>query len=147
MAKIIPFAMAVIIVLAAGFYIITTKYPKSSTVRETQSQGLQGKQNDGSDPIATVTPISKQSNQIALTITSPKDGSTVMSQTITLSGNTAPYAQVAVNDKDVSAGANGNFATTLVLEEGDNYIYVVANDEEGFVAEQELMVIYEPAAQ
>ncbi|MCJ7805743.1 hypothetical protein MUP46_03830 [Patescibacteria group bacterium] len=82
-------------------------------------------------------------NQITLDVTSPIDGATVSSPSITVSGKTLPGADVFVNDTELTADANGNFSTQLTLDEGDNQITVSANDNNGFSSEQDLTVTYE----
>lgn len=84
-------------------------------------------------------------SSISLQILSPSDGASVTTPTITLRGKTVSQAEVFVNDKELRADGNGNFSTSLLLEDGDNPIIVVANDSSGKVAEAELTVTYEPA--
>lgn len=79
---------------------------------------------------------------ISLTIGAPADGSSVSMPTVTVTGKTAPGADVSVNDTDLVADAGGNFSTKLVLDEGENTITVVANDQNGNSAEKEITVTY-----
>lgn len=80
---------------------------------------------------------------ITLTITSPKNGAKITSNSVTVRGKTAPRAEVFVNEATSTADANGNFVVSLSLDEGENVIVVFANDIAGNFAEQELTVIYE----
>lgn len=79
-----------------------------------------------------------------LAIGSPADGSTVSSSSVIVKGRTSAGAEVFVNDSEVRADANGNFSVKLTLEEGDNYILVVANDASGNYTEKELTITYTP---
>jgi hypothetical protein len=45
-----------------------------------------------------------------------------------------------VNDQELTSNADGSFSTTVLLDEGENYISVVAYDEVGNSAERELLV-------
>ena len=84
------------------------------------------------------------SNQIALNISSPADGSIVSTPAITIAGNTVPNADVSINDSEIKADAGGNFTFSLQLDEGDNDIVVTANDANGASAEKEFIVSYTP---
>jgi hypothetical protein len=149
MRRIIPFAFAVILVLAGGIYLFTSKIIKTPASL-TQTTGVQNPagQNisETSVPDRTVSPVpSAAVNQITLSVTSPVDKASVTTPSVTVKGTTLPGAEVSVNEKDVVANGSGNFTATIALEEGDNYIIVVAVDADGLVAEQELSVTYTPA--
>jgi len=89
--------------------------------------------------------MSAVENSLQLQIISPSDGSTVTSSVITLRGKTIPGAEVFVNDKELTADANGDFSVELTLDEGGNPIMAVANDQDGNVGEAEITVFYETA--
>lgn len=82
--------------------------------------------------------------QITLSVSSPKSGATVRSANLAVRGKTKARAEVFVNDMETTADAVGNFSANLTLEEGENYILVVAIDEMGNAAEKELTVTYDP---
>lgn len=84
-------------------------------------------------------------NQIKLTLTTPVDKATVTTSNLVVSGQTVPNADVSVNETDLKADAQGNFRTTVKLDEGDNPVIVDAFDTVGNSAEQEVTVTYEPA--
>lgn len=63
---------------------------------------------------------------------------------VKIAGRTAPGAEVFVNEIELTADEKGNFEVFYSLEEGENYILVVANDEGGDFAEEELVVVYTP---
>lgn len=88
--------------------------------------------------------IDTSKNSLPLVITSPKTNSTVSSPTITVSGTTAPNADVAVNDKDLTANSRGEFSTTLTLDEGQNDILITVSNESGSSL-WEGLVTYTPA--
>lgn len=79
-------------------------------------------------------------SQINLTISSPDSGSVVEGPMISLIGKTSPGIQVVVNDQDLVSDGDGAFKATVSLDEGENYISVVAYDDFGNVAERELLV-------
>lgn len=91
-------------------------------------------------PTSVVSPTIADAN---LTILTPTNNSTVNSATTTVTGKTFPTADVVINNNEVKADGTGNFSTTVTLDEGENIITVTATDEEGNVAEQEIMVMYE----
>lgn len=80
---------------------------------------------------------------LTLEIISPKDKETVASSPITISGKTSPRAEVFVNEKQTKANDAGDFSLTYEVLEGENEIYVVANDEEGNYAEKMITVYLE----
>ncbi len=101
--------------------------------------------------VSQVMPLSSQAVEgamteagIKLTVTSPKDKSMVRAAILTVTGKTAPNADVSVNEKDLVANRIGYFATTVTLDEGENTIAIIAVDGDGNYAEKELTVTYEP---
>jgi len=149
MTKIIPFAVAVILVLVAGFYLFTSKLLNSpvslqttGTVENQVTSGVTGSADTAEG--TKITPASN-ANQITLAVTAPANNSTVSTPSLTVRGITKPGAEVSVNETDVIANGSGNFSANITLEEGENYIIVVAVDEDGEVAEEELNVTYTPA--
>ncbi|MFZ5845610.1 MAG: hypothetical protein ACOY0S_04035 [Patescibacteria group bacterium] len=81
--------------------------------------------------------------EISLTITAPANGATVRSPKVVVRGKTVARAEIFVNEVETVADERGNFSATITLEEGENYILVVATDEQGQVAEKELVVTYD----
>lgn len=89
-------------------------------------------------------PEKEVANQgLTLEIISPKDKETMASSPITISGKTSPGVEVFVNEKQTKANASGDFSLTYEVLEGENEIYVVANDEEGNYAEKMITVYLE----
>ena len=80
------------------------------------------------------------STTLPLTVTYPANNATLSSSSLTLTGKTAPNADVFVNDQTTKADANGNFSVKLTLDEGQNGVVVNANDVNGNVAEVDLSV-------
>lgn len=77
---------------------------------------------------------------IALDIYSPADNSTISNSKITVKGKTVSNAEVTVNDAEVRADNLGNFSVVLELEEGENFIFILANDESGNFSEKEILL-------
>ena len=80
------------------------------------------------------------STNLPLTVTYPATNATLSSSSLTLTGKTAPNADVFVNDQVTKADASGNFSVKLTLDEGQNGIVVNANDASGNVAELDFSV-------
>ena len=80
------------------------------------------------------------SEGLTLEITLPVNNSTVNTVSTLVKGKTSPNAEVFINEKVLKADSNGEFSTSVTLEEGENYILVSANDEQGNYAEKEVMV-------
>ena len=81
---------------------------------------------------------------LALEISTPQDESVVTSATIVVSGTTEANAIVSVNGVLADVDDKGQFGTTITLEEGPNYIEVLASDYEGNETCKSLSVIYVP---
>lgn len=80
---------------------------------------------------------------ISLEVSQPKNKAVVNNPTLTITGKTSPTAEVFINDLQLTADAQGSFSAPVILEEGENVIVVVANDNQGNFAEQELIVTLE----
>jgi hypothetical protein len=83
---------------------------------------------------------SSYASGISLKITHPQANATVTNSSLTVKGTTSPNAEVFINDKELKADDSGNFTTTIILDEGENPIIVVANDAEGNSAEEQILV-------
>ncbi len=96
-------------------------------------------------PTSPTTPVVEDqptSNNLRLTVTSPKDGQQFTSSSATIVGETEPNADVSVNDKEIKANASGKFQTTITLDDGDNPIYIFASNQNGDFAEWQATVVY-----
>ena len=83
------------------------------------------------------------SNTFSLNITSPVNNATVKVPYVRVIGKTTPRADIFVNGMEAFADAKGNFSVNTALDEGDNTIFVSANDANGNSAETEVLVNYE----
>ncbi|MEK7154879.1 MAG: hypothetical protein AAB697_02000 [Patescibacteria group bacterium] len=94
--------------------------------------------------IATPEPtIDASAQKLTLTVTSPLDGVVVKAAAVTIKGKTAPKADVSVNDIETKADSVGNFSAVVKLDEGQNYVVVIAVGEDGEFAKLELVVTSE----
>lgn len=92
--------------------------------------------------LALPTNGSMVSGNLVLNIESPKDGESVDTATIIVSGTTIPNAEVFVNEFETVADNSGKFSATVNLDNGENVINVVVNDENGNFVEKDLTVVY-----
>ncbi len=94
-------------------------------------------------PTPTPTPAA-----LFLEIVEPENESTVSTESIIVSGSTIPGAVVSILvDTEIAIAdvdEQGNFSATVTLEEGPNYIEVLASDQEGNEEYSILVVIYSP---
>ena len=81
---------------------------------------------------------------LSLKVTQPQDLVLVSKPTLEVEGVTAADAIVSVNGSLVDVSADGRFGTTFGLEQGPNFINVVASDCQGNGASKGLTVIYAP---
>ena len=81
---------------------------------------------------------------LTLTITDPEDGSTVSGRVLTITGFTAPDAEVVISDLiPVTTDPTGRWEANLLLQPGDNSIGVVAS-RGAEVSEVTITVTYQP---
>jgi len=149
MKYIVPITLVIAILVSIGvigFVFFTKRLEESTSARESfTTQGVPETEKE-----ATASQQDQARNQtetlessISLQILSPSDGSRVTTPTVTIRGKTMPNAEVFVNDKELTADADGNFSVDLLLEEDENPILVVANDSQGRAAETEFSVFYD----
>ena len=82
-----------------------------------------------------------------ITITAPKDGATVDTDTVTVKGTVTDNVGVNslyVNAQKIDFAPDGSFSTTVSLTEGKNIIKVFAFDAAGNKAEKDITVTYAP---
>lgn len=95
-------------------------------------------------PKPTETPVKTSSQApLFLTISSPSSNQTVDEASILVKGTTVPQTSVMVNEFELTADSQGNFSKSLSLDEGENYINVIAYNNEGQVVEKELIITRE----
>ena len=84
---------------------------------------------------------------LVLTVDTPRDGATVTTSPVTVSGrvggNESAEATVRINDADVTV-TGGKFSTSVTLTEGTNVIKVVATSST-YTQSQTVTVTYAPA--
>ena len=81
---------------------------------------------------------------LPFTLFYPTDGLVVSDPDILVIGGTRPEAVVGVNGVPVDINSLGIFSTSITLEEGGNFIEVLATDIEGSVRFQTVAVFYLP---
>lgn len=114
-------------------------------VSKKNQQGSQGPYQNA--PLTTGAPLygggstnGQIKSSVPLTLTSVSGAMTVTNPILVVSGKTTANADVAVNDRDLKADAQGNFSTTVTLDAGENTINIVVNDAAGNSTEREFIV-------
>jgi hypothetical protein len=79
-------------------------------------------------------------DQINLIISAPISGETLDTNTVTIVGSTEPNATIVINNNEVVASKDGSFKSVVTLDEGENYISIVAYNDLGNVAEREILI-------
>ena len=82
-----------------------------------------------------------------LLVTEPEKESVVSGATLPLSGRTGPNAIVSINGKSVPVDPFGYFSVSVLLEEGPNFIDVVATSDDGRTLSEVVSVIFRPPSQ
>ncbi|MBI3740010.1 MAG: hypothetical protein HY258_13265 [Chloroflexi bacterium] len=84
------------------------------------------------------------SGPVSIRVDTPQDGAVVNTPQIEVSGMASAGAVVTVNDNIIIVGADGQFKTTIALDEGPNLIEIIASNDSGSETSVELTVTYEP---
>lgn len=129
-------AIFIIAILTGVYFFLVKGYPVNKSGLNSAVQNITG----STSVEVTNEKGSVTSKEISLVVISPKNGDTLSSTNVTVTGKTAPNADVFVNDAEGKADMNGNFSITLGLDEGKNQITVSANDANGNAAEETIMV-------
>ena len=136
--KIFPVLLIVILVIFVFDY--QTANPQIKKILNLKNKQITGPE----DVLPKPTDISQRSvtelEKIFLQINEPKDNMTVNNQAITVIGKTISNGFVFVNDQEFKADSNGSFSTTVILDEGENYILVVVSDEYGNSLEKDIVI-------
>lgn len=132
--------LVLVALVVGGFYLFVKGKPNlvplTPANKQADSYTLSPSSASATDPVAT-------SDKISLSITSPAPGTILKSPSVNITGKTSPNADIFVNDVATKANASGSFSINVTLDEGENNVIVSANDEEGNVAEQNLLVTVE----
>ena len=136
--KIFPVLLIVILVIFVFDY--QTANPQIKKILNLKNKQITGPE----DVLPKPTDISQRSvtelEKIFLQINEPKDNMTVNNQAVTVIGKTIRNGFVFVNDQEFKADSNGSFSTTVILNEGENYILVVVSDEYGNSLEKDIVI-------
>lgn len=92
------------------------------------------------DSITKIVEPTIVSEKIFLLVNEPKNNATVDNPIINISGKTIANAYIFINEQELKADINGNFASATTLEEGENYILIVVSDDLGNSAEKDILV-------
>lgn len=138
MKKIVPF----LLFIPLFFFVLLLVISQSREQKINKNASLPTQVANISSTIPTVSKVSEteSSTQINLIISAPESGTTVDSSSVVVRGTTGKHVNVAINDQDLVSNTDGTFTATVLLDEGDNYISIVAYDDLGNSAEREIMV-------
>lgn len=96
---------------------------------------------------ATIAKITEKNQEVktnfSLEVNSPKDRAIVSTPIIKVEGKTIADAEVFVNEKETKSDPTGSFSVEYELFEGENEIYVSANNSNGNYAEKVITVYLE----
>jgi len=95
-------------------------------------------------PSFTVTSAPESATTLSLQIISPQDETVVNTSQVDVIGSGPAGTVVSVNDEILLVGADGQFKTTITLDEGPNLIEIIASDESGNEIPLLLTITYEP---
>lgn len=82
----------------------------------------------------------KVNEKIFLQVNEPKNNITVNNPIINIGGKTISNAFIFINEQELKADLNGSFESATTLEEGENYILIVASDDLGNSVEKDILV-------
>lgn len=138
MKKIVPFLLFIPLFFFVLLLVISQSRKQkmnNSVVLPTQVANI-----SSTLPKISIVPETESSTQIDLIISTPESGITVNSSSVMVRGTTGKHVNVVINDQDLVSNTDGTFTATVLLDEGENYISIVAYDDLGNSAEREIMV-------
>lgn len=135
-----------VILLSIGLFFALKNKEKKTTynISDSRPEQQNNTENNFVQPTTFAEDIATDEN-IFLEVTEPANNSIVSNSGISLRGKTVGDATVFMNEQEIKANANGEFSTTVNLDEGVNLIYIVAADEYGNYVEKEITVTLETA--
>ncbi len=101
---------------------------------------IDSKKGRNKDSITKIIKPTIVSEKISLLVYEPKNNTTVNNPIINIRGKTIANAYIFINEQELKADVNGNFASATTLEEGENYILIVASDDLGNSVEKDILV-------
>jgi len=107
--------------------------------------GCGGSESPMTRPTTPGTPSEIPAKGLFLTVTQPANESIINTDRVEVIGITAPGAVVSVNGNPTEVNEEGNFAVTVILEEGPNLVEVIASDVQGNQESHPLVLVYVPA--
>ncbi|MBI4973697.1 hypothetical protein HZC27_03755 [Candidatus Roizmanbacteria bacterium] len=150
MKKIIILLVLFALLLILAIFLVvneTQKRTNAAALLNSGSTEKEGKINteffEGKRPSATLIPTNAAAQTLFLTLSSPTTNQTVSGASILVKGMTVPLTPVMINEFELTADSQGNFSKSLSLDEGENYISVIAYNSEGQVVEKELVITRE----
>jgi len=95
-------------------------------------------------PTPTLITAPEPSGTLWLQVLSPQDEAVVNTPQVDVIGSAPAGAVISVNDEILIVGDDGQFKTTVSLDEGPNLIEIIASDDNGNETSFILTIIYEP---
>ncbi len=132
--------MMILIIIVLGAFTLFSARGKVQQTQTTQTVPTTTSSQAGS----AAEPASSLVHEIPLEVSFPLDGSTVATSPLLMKGKTLPNSAVFVNENEFKTDAQGNFSSAVELDEGENTIFVVANDDKGNYSEKDIDVVFEP---
>ena len=129
-----------VIIMMLVTVLIFTNYEKNNPTFKKVLNSNITRTTDSSVSITPADNSTGKQKKIFLQVNEPKENTIVNSQAITVTGKTIPLGFIFVNDQEFKADSNGNFSTTVILDEGENYILIVVSDEYGNSLEKDILV-------
>ena len=130
--KILPIFLILILVI-----IVFSYFQKNNPIVQNIIDTKKGLNKDSITKIVEPTIVSEK---IFLQVDEPKNNITVNNPIINISGKTIANAYIFINEQELKADINGNFASATTLEEGENYILIVVSDDLGNSVEKDILV-------
>ena len=95
-------------------------------------------------PTPTIISAPDTSGTLWLQVLSPQDEAVVNTPQVDVIGSAPAGAVISANDEILIVGDDGQFKTTVSLDEGPNLIEIIASDDNGNEISLILTIIYEP---
>ncbi|EKE15420.1 MAG: hypothetical protein ACD_12C00029G0004 [uncultured bacterium] len=137
--KYFPIFLLVLLFIIAFAY-LQKNNPAIKKILDSKSESTKIVDIEKINPTDLVKETTNESKKIFLQVDEPKNNITVNNPIVNISGKTISNAYIFINEQELKADINGSFSSATTLEEGENYILIVASDDLGNSVEKDILV-------
>lgn len=136
--KLLPILLIFILVVVFSYY--QKDNPAVKKILNSKNEEATNSNKETIEPTGLLQKAVNGPEKIFLQVDEPENNITVNNPIINISGKTISNAFIFINEQELKADMNGDFTSATILEEGENYILIVASDDLGNSIEKDILV-------